>query len=90
MAGGRAISPDLLDQLLESLLFTEDVAFAMQVAERIYEEVELDARHFIDADAAEYYLHKQNLLYSELLDNVYSFQRARASTEHLCNLNGHI
>jgi hypothetical protein len=66
----RYVSSTLFQNLLQSLIFTGELNFSLQIAEKVHEELEINPGEFLHDQAAEYYQHKLNLLYAELYDKI--------------------
>ena len=76
--------------MYETLLYSGDKQFSLEIAEKMYSQLLIQPFGFIHESSAEYYAHSKNLLITELIDDVYQTIWNRNPLEYLCSINGKI
>ncbi|KAL4477756.1 hypothetical protein ABPG72_018930 [Tetrahymena utriculariae] len=80
----------LLDELYETLLYSGDKQFSLEIAEKIYTQLQLETSGFVHESSADYYAQKKNMIITEAIDCMYESIQSRNPIEYLCNINGKI
>ena len=80
----------LIDEMYETLIYSGDRQFSLEIAEKIYSQLTIETAGFVHDSSADYYAHKQNIIMTESIDSLYEAISSRDVVDYLCNLNGKI
>lgn len=85
------LSPKLINELYDSLIYSGDAKFCVKVAEMIYSRSRLDDEEFASPYAAYYYAQRKNMLNVELIESVFSaYMNPEGSLRGVVKLAGQI
>ncbi|KRX03858.1 P-loop containing nucleoside triphosphate hydrolase [Pseudocohnilembus persalinus] len=90
----QLIDRQTLEELYESIVYSGDLSFSLQVSELIYSQLAIKDTDFLHQHAAEFYMQKKNGIFVQNLEKIYdvfSFNRPKApNQDYQVNLNGTI
>lgn len=66
-----AVPAILLDEMYEILLYSGDKQFSLEIAEKMYSQLQIETAGFVHESSADYYAHKKNMIITEVVDAMY-------------------
>ncbi len=96
----RCCTRQVLDQLYDSLNYSTNLKFSMEVCESIYERAKLEKEEFVNQYSVQYYNNKRNILAVESIDKSLRFFSNKyhqldgnyrsGAPQYLCSLVGNV